>query len=362
MRPTQASGPDLSPSSPSSWLDAVRKNVLGDSIPERSRLTPELHQWIAEYRPQVIYTILGGNGMMSLIERIRSRFHLPLVVHIMDDWSATAHRHGIFASIERFRMNRWLNHFFTVADNCLGISSAMCEAYAKRYRRPFTAFQYTLDVDRWCTITQRNLNTAQSPEFLYIGSIFPDAQLQSLIDCAQAVSELNHEGYNCRLRIVTSARNITRYRHLLELNSTITMSISDADEAAFFRMLAAADALLLPVNFDNNSVDFIRYSMPTKVPSYLVAGTPCLVYGSGETAQVRYALDSGWGHVITQRSMPMLKEGLRRIATDMPLRQRLSEAAHRAAVNHDVKRVRTAFQDVLCETAAKSDSRIGEQT
>lgn len=238
----------------------------------------------------------------------------------------------------------------------------MCEAYTKRYRRPFTAFQYTLDVDRWSSVAKRDLDSAQPPEFLYIGSIFPDAQLQSLIDCAQAVCELNQEGFHCKLRIVTSATNITRYRRLLELNSTITMPISDADEPSFFRMLAAADVLLLPVNFDDNSVNFIRYSMPTKVPSYLASGTPCLVYGSGETAQVRYALDSGWGHVITQRSMPILKEGLRRIATDMSLRRRLSEAAHGAAINHDVNRVRPAFHDVLRETAAKPDPRIGEPT
>jgi hypothetical protein len=168
---------------------------------------------------------------------------------------------------------------------------------------------------------------------------------------------LNQEGYHCKLRIVTTAINITRYRHLLELHSTITMSISEADEPTFFHMLAGADVLLLPVNFDTHSVNFIRYSMPTKVPSYLVSGTPCVVYGSRKTAQVRYALDYGWGHVITQRSMPALKASLRRIANDLPLRRRLSEAAHKAAINHDVKRVRPAFHNVLHEAATNFNSR-----
>jgi hypothetical protein len=95
----------------------------------------------------------------------------------------------------------------------------------------------------------------------------------------------------------------------------------------------------------------MRYSMPTKVPSYLVSGTPCLVYGSPQTAQVQYALDAGWGHVIAQRSLPALKAGLRRIVEDLPLREMLSAAARKASANHDAKVVRPAFQNALRQAA-----------
>lgn len=333
------------------WVDAGRKRLLGDSIPERSALTPELHKWIAEYKPDVIYTILGSNGMMELIERIRSTFHLPLVVHIMDDWATSAHRYGLFSPIERVRMNRWLQHFFATASAHLGISPAMSAAYSKRYKRPFTAFQYTLDVERWMTYSKQKLESSHPPEFLYIGSIFPDAQLQSLIDCAQAILELNEEGYTSRLRIVTSADNIARYSRLLALHPNITLEVSQFDEPSFYNLLANADALLLPVNFDQKSVDFIRYSMPTKVPSYLISGTPCLVYGSSETAQVRYAMDDGWGHVVTQHSMTALKAALRRIADDLPLRRNLSAAARGTSAKHDARLVRPAFQNILRNAA-----------
>jgi hypothetical protein len=122
-------------------------------------------------------------------------------------------------------------------------------------------------------------------------------------------------------------------------------------------MLGRADALLLPVNFDSHSVSLMRYSMPTKVPSYLVSGTPCLVYGSADTAQVQYARDAGWGHVIAERSLLALKAGLRRIVEDMPLRQTLSAAARKASVNHDEKRVRPMFQHVLRQAAFAHSTR-----
>lgn len=335
------------------WIDPAREFVLGDSIPERARLTPRLEKWIAEFRPAVIYTILGSNGMMALIEEIRARFDLPVVVHIMDDWASAAHRKGLFATIERPRMERQLAHFFKVATACLGISPAMCEAYAKRYGRPFIPFQYALDRERWDSIHKRNLRVARPPELLYVGSIFRNAQLDSLIDCARAVAALNDEGFPMRLRIATSAANGQRFGHLLALHPNIAVDTSGSGDDAFFQGLADADALLLPVNFDAASVGFIRYSMPTKVPAYLNSGTPVLAYGAPETAQMRYAQEGGWGLMVGERSAEKLKSAIRRILTDMDVRQRVSEAARAAAANHDARKVRAAFQEQLRRSAKR---------
>ncbi|MDB5534179.1 MAG: hypothetical protein JWO28_2494 [Hyphomicrobiales bacterium] len=349
--------PDPTTSPKASLLERVRHRVLQDSVPERASLTPELHRWIADFKPEVIYTILGSNGMMALIEQIRATFDLPLVVHIMDDWSMSAHRKGLFAPLERFRMNRWLRHFFNVAEACLAITPAMQHAYASRYGRAFPALQFTLDVEHWSKSGKTDLATARPYEFLYIGSIFADAQLQSLIDCTRAIVELNNEGFAATLRIVSQQRNLTRFGHLFADHPNIDLVPSQFDEQRFFQILAGADALLLPVNFDAHSVTLMRYSMPTKVPSYLVSGTPCLVYGSADTAQVQYARDAGWGHVVAERSMPALKAGMRRIVEDTALRQTLSVAARNATANHDAKIVRPAFQKGLRDAAARRTLR-----
>lgn len=332
-------------------IDTVRELVLGDSIPERARLTPELACWIENFRPQVIYTILGSNGMMSLIEQIRKRFDLPMVVHIMDDWATAAHRKGLFAALERPIMERQLVHFFRVAAACLGISPAMCEAYQQRYGRPFMPFQYALDRERWGSIAKSDLRVSNVPEILYVGSIFRNAQLGSLADCANAVAALNEDGFPLRLRIATSAANGARFGHLLSVHPNVVLDTANADDEAFFRGLTEADALLLPVNFDEPSVNFIRYSMPTKVPAYLNSGTPILAYGSTETAQIRYAMDAGWGLVVPERSEQALKEALKRMVSENSLRSKLSSAARMAAASHDARTVRVGFQEVLRQAA-----------
>jgi len=322
--------------------------IFGGSFPERARLTPALKQWIGAYRPDLLYTILGSNGMMSLVEQIRCHYRLPLVVHIMDDWVASSYRSGILGPLQRRRMERWVAHFFRVAECCLAISPAMCEAYGKRYQRKFRAFQNAIDVQRWGVWGKTDLSVGSPAEVLYIGSIFPNAQLDALLDCCHAVASLSRSGVPITLTIIAPSADLARYGARLAVDAAIRIEAAIEDDGAFFRRIAAADVLLLPVNFDESTVRFIRYSMPTKVPAYLTVGTPILAYGPQDTAQIEYATTAGWGYVVGRRDQGALIEGLRRIITDSDLRAELSARARRTAeLHHDAARVRTEFQEVL---------------
>jgi hypothetical protein len=97
--------------------------------------------------------------------------------------------------------------------------------------------------------------------------------------------------------------------------------------------------------------------MPTKVPAYLTIGTPILVYGPAEVAQVAYATKAGWGMPVTVREINVLKQAFKRLATDTQLRQGLSVRARQmAALHHDACVVREQFQASL---AAASNRNAG---
>jgi glycosyltransferase involved in cell wall biosynthesis len=337
--------------------------ALGNSLPESARLTPALERWIAEFDPQLLYTILGSNGMMGLIEEIRARFNLPVAVHIMDDWPAALHRRGLLAPGLRREMERLLRHFFDVAVLRLGISPAMCTAYEARYGHPFAPFQNTIDTARWAPLAKKDLTASTPADILYVGSIFPGAQLESLAACCRAVAQLNAEGLAARLTISSPSNHGERYRGRLQTDPAIQIVDTIGDDESFFRRIAAADVLLLPVNFSEESVRFIRYSMPTKVPAYLTVGTPILVYGPRETAQVAYAGAAGWGHVVGEPDMAALTEGLRRVIGDVELRRRLSQTAREvAAENHDAATVRARFQHALRQAAATKAADAATET
>lgn len=333
-------------------LQAAKQTVFGVSMPEIGRLSPGLEAWIAQFRPQVLYTILGGNGMMELVEAIRVRFDLPLVVHFMDDWVEAHHRKGWLAFIERRRMLALVAAATAKAARCLAIGESMAEAYQTRYGRPFEAFQNTIDVARWSAAAKADPASTGRLHLLYTGSILPFAQADSLAECCRVIAELADDGMEISLDIHAPDFLVEPLRNRLCVSDVIRIRPSITDDTEYFAALAAADGLLLPVNFDSASVAFIRYSMPTKVPSYLVAGTPVLVYGPAQVAQVDYARRAGWGLVLDRRDSEGLKAALRRLAEDGELRRQLwLNARQVAAERHDAAVVRRRFQAVLAQVA-----------
>jgi glycosyltransferase involved in cell wall biosynthesis len=334
--------------------------LQGDSAPQRARLTAELERFIAAFDPQLLYTILGGNAVMSLVAAIRRRFALPLVVHLMDDFPSILYRRGVFAAVERARMRALVAKHVGSAATCMGIAPPMCAAFEKRYGRPFLAFQNCVDVERWRAVVRKNAIAAgRDFRVLYFGSVFANVQLASLIELCRSVARLRDAGMPIFFDIASPAGHVAPHRKALVIDPAIRLVEPTQDDGAFYAALAAADALVLPINFDAGTVEFIRYSMPTKVPAYMASGTPILVYGPAGVAQVDYAAGEGWGLVVDKRNPDALDEALRRVLTDAGLREGLHRRAQAlAAEHHDAARVRTRFQDALTSAARGSHAAL----
>jgi hypothetical protein len=335
----------------SNFLRRAKQFIAGNAWLDRGAVTPELHHWISEFQPTLIYSILGTIGMMELVDDIRQRFGLKLAVHFMDDWPSTLYRGGVFSPLFRRRMDRLIERLVGVASIRLGISDAMCEAYERRYGTPFISVQNPANSAPnqpvWVPAS------AGSPSrVVYVGSLLNNAQSESTIDLAKSVVRLNSEGRRIIFDIYSPNHLAERFRSRIEIDPAVRLHDTISDDKVFFATIAAADALVLPVNFDADSVNFIRYSMPTKVPAYLAAGAPILVYGPEQTAQVRYAMRDSWGLPVTKRDPAALDAGLTRALFDDPLRLKVVAAARAAAQrNHDPDVVRARFRTSLIAAA-----------
>jgi len=353
-RPRMHAGPtSVSGKSTPMILQTIKKIVFGDGLPQRGALSPRLEAWIKDFRPDVIYTILGGNGLMDVVEAVHRRFGAPLVVHIMDDWMAGAFRGGLLGPMQRRRMFRSLRRIIKKSSLRLGICDAMCEAYSERYGVPFRTFQNVVDTRTVARYTTDPAVSGDPVRIVYAGSVFSYAQRQSLIDCCQAIEQLANEGVSVQLDIHCPRPHIAGEEHLFAVGPAISLHGPLTDNADFFSTICAADILLIPVNFDQKSTAFIRYSMPTRVPAYLASGTPILVYGPSDVAQVKYADDAGWGLVLKSQSINLLKEAIMRLIEDRPLRIRISDSARStASAHHDMKLINEKFKTSLAALLA----------
>ncbi len=327
------------------------QKVVRDGIPMRVKLSSELDEFIAALQPELIYTFLGDVPYMQLVNAIHERYPVPIVVHMMDDWPNVLYRRGLFGPFLRRQVEPLLRDLLNRASLRMGISESMCRAYEIRYKVPFESFHNIVDLKDWQEHRRTDYNAGSPFRLVYAGSIFPNAQLYSLVDVASAVAKLSASGVHIEMRI-HSPFYTKPYWHLIENPPSVQFAPSPDDES-ITKLFKQADLLVLPVNFDEESVDYIRYSMPAKIPAYLASGTPILVYGPPGVAQVDYAQAGKWGYVVSKKGVEYVETAIRRLMEDKKLRARIgAKAVKHAEEHHDASKLRPVFQQGLIRAAS----------
>ena len=64
--------------------------------------------------------------------------------------------------------------------------------------------------------------------------------------------------------------------------------------------------------------------MPTKAPEYMASGTPIIIFAPQDTALVQYAEKYNWAAVVTENSVAVLIEKLRKLVLDISLREQIA--------------------------------------
>ena len=335
-----------------SSIETARR-FIGDSIPKRACLTHDLTAWVNEFRPTLLYGFLGSLEQVDLTRQLAKRWAIPLVVHMMDDWPAVLHTGGLLGPVIGPILRRELNATLREAVVRFAICEQMCEEYQQRYGHPFLPFQNALDVERWLPHARTNWKAGAPFVLRYVGSIVPDGQRESLRDLARAVARLSAEGTDVQLWIHSPSHESA---YLRDLSSHAVRIEGPPDPNSIAALLAGTDLLVLPYNFDARSARYIRLSLPTKAPAYMISGTPILVYAPGDVATARYATKEGWGCVVASRGEEQLMVAVRTLMENESLREQLGRRAQQVALaRHDASVVKSAFWAALCEASRKSE-------
>ncbi len=340
-----------------SILYMCHRIFVGEGLIQRVNLSGALKEWLTKFRPQMIYSRLGSLPFIRLSRMITEFTGVPLAVHIMDDWVETSYERGLVAPYFRRQIQREFEEIVRLSTLRIAICPMMARAYEKRYGFPFIDYMNTIDVADWEMFSRKEWEAKDTFRLVYSGALIPNSALDSIRDLCRAVSNLHASGMDIELALHCPAYFVGRYREELE-NPPCVQVCNPPEHETIASIFASSDLLVLPVNFDRESVRYIRYSMPGKVPAYLGAGTPILVYGPREVASVEYAEREGWGHVVSERSIESLEKAIREIATDMELRKKLALRGKEVVLkNHDAIHVRSAFQGELAGGAGVLTAR-----
>ena len=129
------------------------------------------------------------------------------------------------------------------------------------------------------------------------------------------------------------------------------MVIRQANREEIPALQQSADILFLPFSFPihgYNHLSILRTASPSKLPEYLAAGRPILVYAPAYTYYSRYARQEGFGLVVDQPDLDLLREALIKLKNDQSLCVELTENARRVAEKyHDSAKVSDTLQKIL---------------
>jgi glycosyltransferase involved in cell wall biosynthesis len=328
-----------------------------------AELTVELRAWMDDFRPQIVYSNLGDLGFLKLVRMIAERHQIPTAIQMSDDWPNGRYR-SVFSRWLRASMESELQMALTRARLRFGICDAMRRAYEERYRVPFRTCISPVETEEWLKQAKSSWSYSGPFRVVYMGTLHPLAQLTSLMDVGRAISEMHLSGTDVCLEIFTPQTFAADLRRMFRRLPAVQVNDSPASSQAA-AALAGADLLLIPANFDPASLRYIRYSLPAKSVAYMISSCPVLLYGPPSIPPVEYARKEGWGFVVDTRDPSRLKQAIAALMKDEALRRSLGLRGREVAVrNHDAKRVRAWFHDLLCravEANAVLDQAQGER-
>lgn len=308
---------------------------------KRFRYGNDFLKWVKDFSPDYIYSQLSTLEDILFINKLHKDLKIPIAIHIMDDWPSTIVKGGILKLYWKKVIDKKFRELLSNAKVLMSISEAMSVEYKKRYGHNFSPFHNPVEIDFWEASAYKPKDAESPFVILYAGRIGPGIQ-NCFFDMTEAIKNLIGEGFKIELHIQvvnynTILDDLAKF-NFVKLNSAIPYSELPA-------LLSKADLLLIPNDFDDRSISYLKFSMPTKASEYMVSGTPILVYSSIKNAITKHALKYHWAFVVSEQDIKKLENCIREAYEKEDLRIKLGTSAKEFAKKHfDSNIVRDQFR------------------
>jgi glycosyltransferase involved in cell wall biosynthesis len=315
------------------------------------KVSKELIQWIEKIKPDIIYFQPSTIQNIKFINELHQITKVPYVIHVMDNFLEINNLAKTLNSKNILQVERSIEELINNSNLCMGICEEMCYQYGKKFNRTFYPFQHAVDKKFWFKdyVVKDNPNPFL---ILYAGRI-SIGTIHSLFLLANSIDNCNRRN-NCNFefQIQTTSpvpkllKKFSKYQCVKIHNAVPYNKLPER--------YAHADLLVLPMDFDEESLAYIKYSMPTKVPEYLISGVPIFVLAHEMTALYKYAKSENWAFTNSTEIEKDIENLLVDIRFNYKKRTQVSEIAKSIGKkNHDINTVRNSFKNLISESCYK---------
>lgn len=325
-------------------------------------LSDPLRSWIADFNPDLLFSMLGTAALLKLNVNISRWRNIPCMPYFTDDWISWKYSRDFLSAWLRPTLEYWFDQYLQRAPLRLAISPAMAEEYRNRYRGEFG-----LCMD--CIAPDNEEPSAKPKErgniltMMFLGTLKPD-RWRSLREIGEALLELRSEGFAAQLVVYSLPADIEQFGKLLKVDPVLKLA-GTARPQDVPRLQREADVLVHTEAFDEASVVWTRFSMSTKIPQYLMSGRCIFAYGPGEVSSMRYLADTGSALTVEERNPQLLRKALRELIVSEERRRDLGRRARAVAMeNHEASRQQERLRQFAvkaCENWQAPGNGLGTQ-
>jgi glycosyltransferase involved in cell wall biosynthesis len=310
----------------------------------RIPLTDDFLKWVQEYDPDVIYSPLSTLELIRLVSDLNKKTGKPIALHILDDWPSVINRPGLMSIYWKTTIDREFRQLINRSSFLMSISESMTREYKARYGKWFVPFHNPINLDEWLPHSKKDWGRKGSFTVLYAGRIGVGMK-NSIVEFARCIHELSVYLKDLVFEIQTN--DISLIKDEISLNDHVKW-VKPMPYKNLPRKFSSVDLLLLPVDFDHQSLKFLNLSFQTKISEYMISGTPVIVYADKTTEVARFASEEGWACLVNERNHEKLKEAIVKLYEDESLRKSFgSKAVKIASEKEDSLIVRERFRDYL---------------
>ena len=235
------------------------------------------------------------------------------------------------------------------------ISPSLAEEFRQRFGVESRVMAHCVDVSAYSRGRHGERARAEDFRLLYTGTIY-GAQAGALRNTLRAIQ--TDQDRRMELWVYTNER--AEALAAFGIHGPGLYVQRQVPVEAMPELLGTADALVLPLSFDDDQRAIVETALPTKTADYLASGVPLLVHAPPYASISRLARAEGWGLVVDDPDPQCLYSSLRRLGDDAALRRDLVDRAlQMAAVRHDIAPCRAMFYDSLCRAVGRA-TRLAE--
>lgn len=251
---------------------------------------------LVDFQPEIIYTLGSSIKTHIVAAKISKYFHIPIIIHYMDDWRMLAKQTGLLNKMNTRILSLSIERMKCVKLYQYAINSYLAEYYTKQFKDNVGVIWNALnwlprEVKKKPSVSEKNSLT-----IVYIGGLHlgRNVVIENVISEIGTLRDLLK--VDVRLSIYTNTRSKQQLISNILLPSYIEVK-NYVDHNEMKNILVEADILLFVESFNSIYKDYTHLSLSTKIPEYLWSLRPILCVAPYNISSSRYVTDNEVGLV-----------------------------------------------------------------